>query len=127
MATPLTSFRGIGPQRAEQLIGAGFATVDSIAGAHLDDLVAVPGIGPALAAGLKDEASGLLAGGETGVAVEAELLLERARDLRRRAKRLAKKAARKKGKKRKRLSRKAAELQAKAKKARRAAKKLLAG
>jgi len=105
---------------------AGFSTVDLIAGAHVDELTAISGIGPALAVRLRDEAAGLLDSGETGTAAEAERLLEQARDLRRRAKRLAKKAAKtKKGKKRKRRSRKAAGFQAEAKKLRRAAKALL--
>ena len=56
----ITDLNGVGPVIAQRLDVAGFGTVASIAAADSGELLAVPGVGPALAARLKADAEGLL-------------------------------------------------------------------
>jgi predicted flap endonuclease-1-like 5' DNA nuclease len=51
----VTDLPGIGPKKAEDLKGAGFDTLADLDEASVDDIAAVPGIGPKLALKIKDE------------------------------------------------------------------------
>ena len=53
---PLAALRGIGRKRARTLFNAGFTGTGKILEADFRDLDALPGIGPLLAASLKEQA-----------------------------------------------------------------------
>ena len=53
---PLASLRNVGRKRARTLFNAGFTGVGKILEADFRDLDALPGIGPQLAASLKEQA-----------------------------------------------------------------------
>lgn len=56
----VTQLPGVGPKTARRLEVAGFETVQDVATARLEDLMAVPGVGKAKARKLRDEALRLL-------------------------------------------------------------------
>ena len=57
----LTDLHGVGPVMGQRLYAAGFRTVQDVAGAAVDDLIAIPGVGPATAAKLNSDALALIA------------------------------------------------------------------
>jgi len=73
---PLVEIPGIGRVRARRLYSAGFKTLESLASASPQQLLRVPGLGPATVAsileffGRKDEAASLKGGREEGVGLD---------------------------------------------------------
>ena len=62
----ITDISGIGDTTAQQMKAHGFDSVEAVAQATVEQLVAVPGIGAARAAALKESASRLLADTDAG-------------------------------------------------------------
>ena len=57
---PLTRLRGIGRVRARALYNAGYTTIEELKRAKMEELMAVPHVGPKVAKAIKEQVGGLI-------------------------------------------------------------------